>query len=187
MKQMTYDEYERFCIGNREQFYEEFDEFIDMENPADLKFNIDFGEIYSISAVNKDADVVAACLPDDDYIFYATSVSEVIKYIGIIYPEYKDELMDNFVELQGMHRIHRIEFFPSNWKMFTSDGCRTFYFEPSSYDNEDEACQAWIDWCNDLCIDDNNIEKFMTDVKIHTSNQVYSSDSTEDEEEKEEE
>ena len=187
MKQMTYDEYERFCIGNREQFYEEFDEFIDMENPADLKFNIDFGEIYSISAVNKDADVVAAGLPDDDYIFYATSVSEVIKYIGIIYPEYKDELMDNFVELQGMHRIHRIEFFPSNWKMFTSDGCRTFYFEPSSYDNEDEACQAWIDWCNDLCIDDNNIEKFMTDVKIHTSNQVYSSDSTEDEEEKEEE
>jgi hypothetical protein len=42
---MTYDEYERFCIEKREQFYEEFDEFIDMENPADLKFNIDFGEI----------------------------------------------------------------------------------------------------------------------------------------------
>lgn len=111
MKKMTYDEYERFCIEKREQFYEEFDEFIDMENPADLKFNIDFGEIYSIAAVNKDADVVAAFLPDDDYIFYATSVSEVIKYIGIIYPEYKEELMDNFVELQGMHRIHCIEFF----------------------------------------------------------------------------
>ena len=60
MKKMTYDEYERFCIEKREQFYEEFDEFIDMENPADLKFNIDFGEIYSIAAVNKDADVVAA-------------------------------------------------------------------------------------------------------------------------------
>lgn len=186
MKKMTYDEYECFCIEKREQFYEEFDEFIDMENPADLKFNIDFGEIYSIAAVNKDADVVAAFLPDDDYIFYATSVSEVIKYIGIIYPEYKEELMDNFVELQGMHRIHRIEFFPSNWEMFTSDGCRTFDFEPSSYDNEDEACQEWIDWCNDLCIDDNSIEKFMTDVKIHTSLQEYSSDSTEDEKEEDE-
>lgn len=69
MKKMTYDEYECFCIEKREQFYEEFDEFIDMENPADLKFNIDFGEIYSIAAVNKDADVVAAFLPDDDYIF----------------------------------------------------------------------------------------------------------------------
>ena len=70
--------------------------------------------------------------------------------------------------------------------MFTSDGCRTFYFEPSSYDNEDEACQEWIDWCNDLCIDDNSIEKFMTDVKIHTSLREYSSDSTEDEKEEDE-
>lgn len=36
MKKMTYEAYELFGIQNPEQFDQEFDEFIDMENTADL-------------------------------------------------------------------------------------------------------------------------------------------------------
>lgn len=84
---MIYDEYEKFCIQNKEQFDEEFDEFIDMENPADLKYDVDFDEAYGIAAKSEDADVVAAWLPDGQYIFFDTSVSEVKEYIKTNYPE----------------------------------------------------------------------------------------------------
>ena len=87
MKKMTYDEYEEFCIQNKEQFDEEFDEFIDMENPADLKYDVDFDEAYGIAAKSEDADVVAAWLPDGQYIFFDTSVSEVKEYIKANYPK----------------------------------------------------------------------------------------------------
>ena len=39
MKKMTYDEYKDLCCQNNEQFSEMFDEFIDMENPADLQYH----------------------------------------------------------------------------------------------------------------------------------------------------
>lgn len=84
---MTYDEYENFCIQNKEQFDQEFDEFIDIENPADLQYQVDFDEAYGIVAKSEDADVVAAWLPDGQYIFSDTSVSEVKEYIKTNYPE----------------------------------------------------------------------------------------------------
>lgn len=84
---MTYDEYENFCIQNKEQFDQEFDEFIDIENPADLQYQVDFDEANGIVAKSEDADVVAAWLPDGQYIFSDTSVSEVKEYIKTNYPE----------------------------------------------------------------------------------------------------
>lgn len=81
MKKMTYDEYEEFCIQHPDEFWKEFDYFVDMENTAELKYDFDFDFPYGISAVDEDADVVAAWLPDDQYIFYDTSVPEVLKYI----------------------------------------------------------------------------------------------------------
>ena len=81
MKKMTYDEYENFGIQSPDEFENEFDYFVDMENTADLKYDFDFDFPYGISAVDEDADVVAAWLPDDQYIFFETSVPEVLKYI----------------------------------------------------------------------------------------------------------
>lgn len=52
-----------------------------MENTADLKYDFDFDFPYGISAVNEDSDVIAAELPDDSYIFFETSVPEVLRYI----------------------------------------------------------------------------------------------------------
>ena len=81
MKKMTYDEYEDFCIQHPDEFWKEFDYFVDMENTADLKYDFDFDFPYCISAVDEDADIIAAELPDNSYIFFETSVSEVLKYI----------------------------------------------------------------------------------------------------------
>ena len=81
MKKMSYDEYENFCIQSPDEFWNEFDYGVDMENTAELKYDFDFDFPYGISAVDEDADVVAAWLPDDQYIFYDTSVPEVLKYI----------------------------------------------------------------------------------------------------------
>ena len=81
MKKMTYDEYEKFGIQSPDEFENEFDYFVDMENTADLKYDFDFDFPYGISAVDEDADVIAAWLPDDQYIFFETSVPEVLKYI----------------------------------------------------------------------------------------------------------
>lgn len=87
MKKMTYDEYEEFCTQNKEQFDREFEEFVDMENPADLQYQVDFDEQYGIAAKSENADVVAAWLPDGQYIFSDTSISEVKEYIKANYPE----------------------------------------------------------------------------------------------------
>lgn len=81
MKKMTYDEYEEFCIYSPDEFWNEFDYFVDMENTADLKYDFDFDFPYGISAVNEDSDVIAAELPDDSYIFFETSVPEVLRCI----------------------------------------------------------------------------------------------------------
>lgn len=81
MKKMTYDEYEKFCIQSPDEFWNKFDYFVDMEDTADLKYDFDFDFPYGISAVDKDADIIAAELPDDSYIFFETSVSEVLRYI----------------------------------------------------------------------------------------------------------
>ena len=78
---MTYDEYENFCIQSPDEFWNEFDYFVDMENTADLKYDFVFDFPYGISAVDEDADIIAAELPDNSYIFFETSVSEVLKYI----------------------------------------------------------------------------------------------------------
>lgn len=78
---MTYDEYEKFCIQSPDEFWNKFDYFVDMEDTADLKYDFDFDFPYGISAVDKDADIIAAELPDDSYIFFETSVSEVLRYI----------------------------------------------------------------------------------------------------------
>ena len=87
MKKMTYEAYELLCTQDKEQFDQKFDEFIDMENPADLQYQVDFNEQYGIAAKSEDADVVAAWLPDGQYIFSDTSVSEVKEYIKVNYPE----------------------------------------------------------------------------------------------------
>lgn len=87
MKKMTYEAYELLCTQDKEQFDQKFDEFIDMENPADLQYQVDFNEQYGIAAKSEDADVVAAWLPDGQYIFFDTSVSEVKEYIKVNYPE----------------------------------------------------------------------------------------------------
>lgn len=50
-------------------------------NTADLKYDFDFDFPYGISAVNEDSDVIAAELPDDSYIFFETSVPEVLRCI----------------------------------------------------------------------------------------------------------
>lgn len=84
---MTYEAYELLNIQNPEQFDQEFDEFIDMKNPADLQYQVDFDEAYGIAAKSEDADVVAAWLPDGQYIFSDTSVSEVKEHIKTNYPE----------------------------------------------------------------------------------------------------
>ena len=76
---MTYDEYEQFCIQHPDEFWNEFDYFVDMENTADLKYEFVFDFPYSISAV--DEDIIAAELPDNSYIFFETSVPEVLRYI----------------------------------------------------------------------------------------------------------
>lgn len=81
MKKMTYDEYEKFCSQSPDEFWNEFDYFVDMENTADLKYDFDFDFPYGISAVDEDADIIAAELPDDSYIFFETSVPEVLRYI----------------------------------------------------------------------------------------------------------
>lgn len=81
MKKMTYDEYEEFCIQSPDEFWNEFDYFVDMENTADLKYDFDFDFPYGISAVDEDSDIIAAELPDDSYIFFETSVPEVLRYI----------------------------------------------------------------------------------------------------------
>lgn len=52
-----------------------------MENTADLKYDFVFDFPYGISAVNEDADIIAAELPDNSYIFFETSVPEVLRYI----------------------------------------------------------------------------------------------------------
>lgn len=173
MKKMTYDEYEQYSIENSEQFSEEFDEFIDMENTGDLHYECDFEFPYGIAAPNKNADVVAAWLPDDQYIFSHTSVPEVLEYIAANYPEFAESIRDTLVEMQGKCRIHNIKFYPSGWSVFTSDGCFYFAFEPAIYENEDEAYEGWVDWCNEHDIDENSIKQYEVDVKIRTSNQVY--------------
>ena len=81
MKKMTYDEYEEFCIQHPDEFWNEFDYFVDMENTADLKYDFVFDFPYDISAVDEDSDIIAAELPDDSYIFFETSVPEVLRYI----------------------------------------------------------------------------------------------------------
>lgn len=78
---MTYDEYENFCIQHPGEFWNEFDYFVDMENTADLKYDFVFDFPYGISAVDEDADIIAAELPGNSYIFFETSASEVLKYI----------------------------------------------------------------------------------------------------------
>lgn len=81
MKKMTYDEYGKFSIQSPDEFWNKFDYFVDMENTADLKYDFVFDFPYGISAVDEDADIIAAELPDDSYIFFETSVSEVLRYI----------------------------------------------------------------------------------------------------------
>lgn len=87
MKKFTYETYELLSTQNPEQFEQDFGEFIDMENPADLKYQVDFDEQYGISAKSEDADVFAAWLPDGQYIFSDTSVAEVKEHIKTNYPE----------------------------------------------------------------------------------------------------
>lgn len=94
MKKMTYDEYEKFCIQSPDEFWNKFDYFVDMENTADLKYDFDFDFPYGISAVDKDADIIAAELPDDSYIFFETSVSEVLRYIRDNYPDIDTTAID---------------------------------------------------------------------------------------------
>ena len=64
MKKMTYDEYENFCIQSPDEFWNEFDYGVDMENTAELKYDFDFDFPYGISAVDEDADVVAKISTD---------------------------------------------------------------------------------------------------------------------------
>lgn len=94
MKKMTYDEYEKFCIQSPDEFWNKFDYFVDMENTANLKYDFDFDFPYGISAVDKDADIIAAELPDDSYIFFETSVSEVLRYIRDNYPDIDTTAID---------------------------------------------------------------------------------------------
>lgn len=94
MKKMTYDEYEKFCVQSPDEFWNKFDYFVDMENTADLKYDFDFDFPYGISAVDKDADIIAAELPDDSYIFFETSVSEVLRYIRDNYPNIDTTAID---------------------------------------------------------------------------------------------
>lgn len=56
MKKFTYETYELLSIQNPEQFNQDFGEFIDMENPADLQYQVDFDEQYGIAAKSEDAD-----------------------------------------------------------------------------------------------------------------------------------
>ena len=86
MKKFTYETYELLSTQNPEQFEQDFGEFIDMENPADLKYQVDFDEQYGIAAKSEDADVFAAWLPDGQYIFSDTSVAEVKEHIKTNYP-----------------------------------------------------------------------------------------------------
>ena len=178
MKKMTYDEYKDLCCQNNEQFSEMFDEFIDMENTADLKYQLDFDDVpgyFGIAARSEDSDVFAVWLPDGSHqhIFYETSISEVLNYLCVHYPEDAEDIRDCFANQHGERRIHSIGFYPSNWDVFTSTGCISYSFEPSCYDNEDEAYDGWVDWCDEHHIDKDSIKKFETEVKIHTSNQVY--------------
>lgn len=87
IKKMTYDEYENLNIQSPDEFWEKFDHFIDKENTADLQyeFNLDFP--YGIEALNVNESVVAAWLPDNQYIFYDTSVQNVLRYILKNYPD----------------------------------------------------------------------------------------------------
>lgn len=66
MKKMTYNEYELLNTQNSEQFSEMFDEFIDMENTADLKYQLDFDDVpgyFGIAARSEDSDVLqSGCL-----------------------------------------------------------------------------------------------------------------------------
>lgn len=94
MKKMTYDEYEKFCIQSPDEFWNKFDYFVDMENTADLKYDFVFDFPYGISAVDEDADIIAAELPDDSYIFFETSVSEVLRYIRDNYPDIDTTAID---------------------------------------------------------------------------------------------
>ena len=109
---MTYDEYENFGIQSPDEFENEFDYFVDMENTADLKYDFDFDFPYGISAVDEDADVVAAWLPDDQYIFFETSVPEVLKYIRDNYSNDIDidcdiELFNLFLDKGYISKFHK--------------------------------------------------------------------------------
>lgn len=72
--------------------------------------------------------------------------------------------------------IHKIKFYRSNWEVFTNAGYLHYSFEPSCFENEDEAFEAWVEWCHENNIDDKSIEQFKTDVKIRTSNCAYGND-----------
>lgn len=89
MKIISYEDYEALSANNRDQFRKDYPYFIDMENTADLKYQVDFGELYGIAALSEDEDIVAAWLPDGQYIFSDTSVSEVLAYIKKNYQEIK--------------------------------------------------------------------------------------------------
>lgn len=72
MKKMTYDEYKDLCCQNNEQFSEMFDEFIDMENTADLKYQLDFDDVpgyFGIAARSEDSDVSPQYLWNNEAIW----------------------------------------------------------------------------------------------------------------------
>lgn len=92
IKKMTYDEYEDLSIQSPDEFWEKFDYFTDMENVGDMQYLFDFDDRFcGIGALNVNESVVAAWLPDNQYIFYDTSVQDVLRYILKNYPGLDDK------------------------------------------------------------------------------------------------
>lgn len=95
IKKMTYDEYEDLSIQSPDEFWEKFDYFTDMENVGDMQYLFDFDDRFcGIGALNVNESVVAAWLPDNQYIFYDTSVQDVLRYILKNYPGLDDKAIE---------------------------------------------------------------------------------------------
>lgn len=166
MKIMSYKDYELYSIEHKKMFFEQFDEFIDIENTGDLYFQLDINDDLSIAARNEDADVVVVWLPNyREYIFYETSISEVLECLCIFYPESEEKIRDSFAHKNGEIRIHSIIFNPSAWEVSTSSGRYSFSFDPSDYIDKNDAYEDWIDWCEHHLIDKASVEKFENEVK----------------------
>lgn len=78
MEKLSYAYYSENYQNLSEKYSLEY--FLDMDNPADMRYTIDYNEL-SIGMLDENEDQVAAWLPDGEYIYVNTSLSEVIEAV----------------------------------------------------------------------------------------------------------